>query len=155
MWIGSKASVGWGCISVSSMCVFAQRDSEGVLEAVPAAAITSAMTALSFSSPVVELVATAALKRKLFTLPVDAVGGMLADIGMSSAGADQVVAYLRWVRPVMASLPSRVALLASFMWPTVFVYPTCRCHRPLRVPCGWRTALPRGAPSRHVQQSSH
>ncbi len=86
---------------VVSMCVFAQR--EGVLEAVPAAVITSAMIALSFSSPVVELVATAALKRKLFTLPVDAVGGVLEGIGMSSAGAGRVVTYLRWVRPVMAS----------------------------------------------------
>jgi hypothetical protein len=105
--------VGWGCLSVSS-CVFVQR--EGVLEAAPAAAITSAMIALSFSSFVVEWVATAAVKRKLFTLPVDAVGGMLADIGMSSAGAGRVVTYLRWVRPVMALVPARVGLLASLLF---------------------------------------
>ncbi len=128
MWIGSKASFAWGCISVSSMCVFAQR--EGVLEAVPAAAITSAMTALSFSSPVVELVATAALKRKSFTLRLDAVGGVLEHIGMSSAGAERVVTYLQWVRPGMASLPSRVALFASLYFGCGF----CVSHAGVIVP---------------------
>jgi hypothetical protein len=129
---------------------------EGALEAAPAAAITSAMIALSFSSFVVEWVATAAVKRKLFTLPVDAVGGMLADIGMSSAGAGRVVTYLRWVRPVMAWHHRRPgSLCLRPLCGLQYLYPTRRCHRPLRVPCGWRTALPRGAPSRHVQQSSH